>query len=158
MTPPRILAVFMLFIIPLASHAGANEADAILGRWNMINREAQFEIYKCGEEYCGKISYLKEPCYPAGEKHGFAGRPKLDLENPDPQLRSRPLLGLPLLEGFRYTGDNTWDEGRIYNPEDGKKYRCKLWLDGQNRLNVRGYIGYSLFGKTEIWVREPCSF
>jgi len=57
------------------------------------------------------------------------------------------------LEGFRYTGDNLWEGGRIYNPEDGRKYRCKLWLDGENRLKLRGYVGMSLLGKTETWIR-----
>jgi len=118
-----------------------------------MDREAQFEIYKCGAEYCGKICYLKEPNYPSTEKQGLAGLPKIDLENPDPLLRRRPLLGLPLLEGFRYPGDNKWEGGTIYNPEDGIKYRCRLWLDGENQLKVRGYVGFSLLGRTETWIR-----
>ncbi len=146
-----IIAVFT--VILLAPRAYGTDADAILGLWNLMNREAQFEIYKCGAEYCGKISYLREPDCPCEEKDGLAGHPKMDLHNPDPALRGRTLLGLPLLEGFRYTGDHTWDGGRIYNPEDGRKYRCKLWLDGENQLKVRGYIGFSLLGKTETWIR-----
>jgi uncharacterized protein (DUF2147 family) len=144
-----VLLVTLLF--PL--HAYGADADTILGSWSTMDGEAQFEIYKCGTEYCGKISYLKEPNYPSTEKKGLAGHPKMDLENPDPLLRTRSLLGLPLLEGFRYMGGNAWEGGRIYNPEDGLKYRCKLWLDGENRLNVRGYVGFSLLGRTETWVR-----
>jgi uncharacterized protein (DUF2147 family) len=148
-----IITSAVLVVILLASHAYGADADAILGLWNTIDGEAQFEIYKCGVEYCGKISYLREPDYPSTEKQGLAGLPKMDLENPDPLLRGRSMLGLPLMEGFRYTGGDTWEGGRIYNPEDGAKYRCKLWLDGENRLKVRGYLGFSWLGRTETWVR-----
>jgi len=60
---------------------------------------------------------------------------------------------LPLLEGFRYTGGNMWEGGRIYNPEDGIKCRCKPWLDGGDRLKARGYVGFSLPDRTETWIR-----
>jgi uncharacterized protein (DUF2147 family) len=144
---------FFMAIVLAPALSNGEDPDAILGSWSLMNHEAKFEIYKCGEEYCGKISYLSEPDYPPTEKNGLAGRPKLDLENPDPMLRGRPLLGMPLMEGFRYVGGNTWENGRIYNPEDGRKYRCKLWLDGENRLKVRGYLGLAILGKTETWVR-----
>jgi uncharacterized protein (DUF2147 family) len=147
------IAMIGLGIIFLAPHVCGAHADSILGLWSLKNRRTQFEIYKCGAEYCGKIAYLSEPNYPPTEKRGLAGRPKMDLENPDPSLRGRPMLGMPLLEGFHYVGDNRWEGGRIYNPEDGKKYSCKLWLDGENRLNVRGYLGFPLLGKTETWIR-----
>lgn len=147
-----IMAAATVFVILSVSRAHGNGADGILGSWSLRDQKARFEIYKCGEEYCGKISYLSEPDYPPAAKNGRAGSPKLDTENPDPALKNRPLLGMPLMEGFRYTGENSWD-GRIYNPEDGHKYRCKLWLDGESRLKVRGYLGFSLFGRTETWIR-----
>ena len=150
--PIRTAAAILLAVFLLASVAyGAEEADAILGLWNIPDNEAQFEIYKCGEDYCGKITYMEEPNYPPNDKL-MPGRPKVDRENPDPQLRSRPMLGMPLMEGFRYEGNNTW-RGRIYNPEDGKTYRCKLSLDIKNRLNVRGYLGIVLLGRTQRWTR-----
>jgi len=151
---PVFAATLLLIIlsVPRAYGDGTN-GDAIVGSWSTMDREARFDLYKCGSEYCGKISYLQKPNYPPMEKQGLAGLPKTDRNNPDPQLRERHLLGLPLLEGFRYTGDNLWEGGRIYNPEDGRKYRCKLWLDGENRLKLRGYVGMSLLGKTETWIR-----
>jgi uncharacterized protein (DUF2147 family) len=144
---PILFAIFL--IAPVAYGA---EADAILGLWNIPDNEAQFEIYLCGAEYCGKISYLQEPEYPQDDER-MPGRPKIDRQNPDPRLRSRPLLGLALMEGFHYEGSNTW-RGRIYNPEDGRTYKCKLSLDGKNRLNVRGYLGISLLGRTQNWTRQ----
>ncbi len=152
MMPVRIIAIIGFIFILLTPHANGANADAIVGLWSMKDREAQFSIYKCGSEYCGKISYLSEPNYPPTKK-GLAGLPKMDLRNPDPQLRERSLVGLPFLEGFHFTDENTWEGGRIYNPDDGQKYRCKLWLDGENRLKVRGYLGIPALGKTETWVR-----
>jgi uncharacterized protein (DUF2147 family) len=150
-----VFTSMLLLIILLVPRAFGNSTngDAILGSWSTMDREARFDLYKCGSEYCGKISYLQEPNYPPAEKQGLAGLPKTDRNNPDPQLRGRHLLGLPLLEGFRYAGGNSWEGGRIYNPEDGRKYRCRLWLDEENRLKLRGYVGLSLLGKTETWIR-----
>jgi uncharacterized protein (DUF2147 family) len=145
-TPAILLAFFLL-----APVAHAAEADAVLGLWNIPDNEAQFEIYTCGSEYCGRITYMEDPKYPPDDER-MPGRPKVDRQNPDPRLRNRPMLGLPLMEGFRYEGDNNW-RGRIYNPEDGKTYRCKLSLDGKNRLNVRGYLGIVLLGRTQTWTR-----
>jgi len=145
--------MLMLFFILSVSNVCGSDSDAILGLWNTMDRGAQFEIYKCGAEYCGKISYLKEPNYPSTDEQGLAGHPKTDRSNPDPSLRTRTLLGLPLIEGFRHTGANEWTGGRIYNPEDGRKYCCKIWLEGNNQLKLRGYLGFSLFGRTETWVR-----
>lgn len=147
------LAMVLLAVILLAPAAYGADADAILGFWNTKDREAKFEIYKCGEEYCGKISCLKYPNYPPSDKKGLAGLPKMDLENPDPTLRNRPMVGLPLLEGFRYVDENRWEGGKIYNPEDGRMYSAMLWLDGKDQLKLRGYIGFSLLGRTETWVR-----
>lgn len=150
--PVRIAAaiVFGFFLLP--SLARGAEADAILGFWNIPENEAQFEIYRCGAEYCGRISYLEEPEYPPNDK-SMPGRPKVDRNNPDPRHRDRPMLGLTLMEGFRYEAPNAW-YGRIYNPDDGKTYRCKLWMVGNDRLNVRGYLGITLFGRTQEWNRQ----
>lgn len=81
-------------------------------------------------------------------------RPKTDVNNPDPMLRSRPLIGLELFEGFRYDGDGEWSGGTIYDPNNGKTYRCKLKLVGPDTLKVRGFIGISLIGRSETWTRK----
>jgi uncharacterized protein (DUF2147 family) len=131
-----------------------NDADGIVGLWNTSGNDARIEIYKCGTEYCAKISYLEEAVYPPNDREGMAGLPMVDRYNPDPKLRSRPLVGLRLMEGFRYTGTNTWDGGRIYNPENGKKYKAIISLTDSNHLMLRGYWGISLLGRTETWVRS----
>jgi uncharacterized protein (DUF2147 family) len=121
---------------------------------------------KTGKTYSGKIIWLKTPNYvpadaapggadtdvPPGKWGQMLGKPKFDWRNPDAAKRSRALLGVPLLNGFTYSGDDVWEGGTIYNPDDGKTYKCKMTLNG-NRLDVRGFIGISLFGKTTTWTR-----
>ena len=143
----------MLAVMLVTSLVYGADADSILGSWNTADRNAKIEIYKCGPEYCGRISYLKEPNFSPRDKGGMAGLPRVDRNNPEPQLRLRPLLGLSLIEGFHYAGNNTWKGGRIYNPEDGRKYKAKITLSQGNRLKLRGFVGMSLLGRTETWTR-----
>ena len=124
----------------------AAEGDHLLGIWFNEEKDAKIEIYKCGNKFCGKIIWLEEP-------NEEDGTPKIDDENPDPDLQNRPLMGLNLLEGFIYEGEDLWEDGTIYNPRDGKTYSCYLKLETETRLKVRGYIGFSLIGKTNYWTR-----
>lgn len=139
----------------LAGAAWADDADAVLGPWLTAEGKARVEIVKDHGVYDGRIVWLKEPLYPADDKQGMGGKPKVDRENPDPKLQTRPIIGLPLIQGFSYAGDNVWKDGKIYDPESGKLYSCKLTLMMDGRLKVRGYLGISLFGRTEIWTRPP---
>ncbi|HTI58421.1 DUF2147 domain-containing protein [Mucilaginibacter sp.] len=125
--------------------AAAQTADAILGSWANPNGQDHILIYKKGNKYYGKLDWIK---YPNDEQ----GKPKTDKNNPDPALRSRPDLGLELLKDFVYDGDNVYNDGTVYDPKNGKTYSCKMTLDGNN-LKIRGYIGISLFGRSEIWAR-----
>ena len=77
-----------------------------------------------------------------------------DELNPDPGLRDRLLLGLTIMDGFTFAGDGKWKSGRIYDPNSGKTYKCKLTLVDANTLELRGYIGISLLGRTETWSRR----
>jgi len=144
-----VLSAFLL----LVSFAIAAEEDRILGLWNTADRDCKIEIFKCGDKYCGRIAWLKEPLYSADDKEGMAGQPIVDRKNPNPDLRSRPMMELQLMEGFIYTGKNVWEKGTIYNPDNGKTYKCRMSLAASNRLEVRGYIGIPLLGATSIWTR-----
>src|SRR5262249_48555484 len=82
-------------------------------------------------------------------------------EDPNPnckqcegERRGKPVLGMTILWGLRHHGD-VWDGGEILDPEAGSVYRCKLHaIDGGAKLDVRGYIGISLIGRTQRWERE----
>ena len=147
-----ICAVFLV-IMMVATSAFAVGDDAIVGIWNNEEKDAKIEIFKCAEKYCGKIVWLKVPSYPMDSRDGAPGTPKLDRNNPDLMLRSRPILGLEIVQNFIYRGNNEWAGGRIYDPKNGKTYSGKMTLVLPNQLDLRGFIGISLFGRTTTWTR-----
>jgi uncharacterized protein (DUF2147 family) len=124
----------------------AQNADAILGKWINPSGEGQIQIYKKGNLYFGKLAWIKVPNDEA------TGQPKTDKNNPDKNLRSKPILGLEILKNFKFDGEDVYEDGSIYDPKNGKTYKCKMTIDG-NKLNIRGYIGISLLGRTEAWTR-----
>jgi uncharacterized protein (DUF2147 family) len=132
----------------------ADDRDAIAGRW--LNQEglAVIEIARAGEVYEGRIVWLKEATYPAGDPKGMGGRDRVDRDNPDPALRSRRLLGLVIMRGFRFDGGRSWSGGRLYDPQSGKEYRGRMTLASPDTLSLRGYVGIPLFGRTSTWTRQ----
>lgn len=130
---------------------GAGPID-ILGLWNTEGNESKLEFFHCGEKLCVRIAWLKDPNY-TDAKEGEVGTPKIDWNNPDPALKNRPMVGLQIMEGFTFAGDGRWEDGIIYNPDNGKIYRGKLQLLSPNRLELRGYIGVSLFGRNYLLTR-----
>ena len=85
---------------------------------------------------------------------GMAGKPRTDRYNPDPELRARRVIGLQIMEGFAREGDNRWEGGTIYDSDNGRTYRSRLTLLSPNRLELHGYIGIPLFGRSSIWTRQ----
>lgn len=75
-----------------------------------------------------------------------------DTNNPDPKLRGRKIIGLPIVWGFYKKGDK-WEGGRVYDSSDGKMYKGKIWMEGKNTLVMRGFVGVSLIGKSAKWIR-----
>ncbi len=140
----------LLLLAPTVVFAGA---DDILGVWDNQEKSAKIELFKCGEKYCGKIVELKEPNYPEGSREGVPGTPKLDNNNPDPNLRKTPRLGLAIVRDFVHAGENKWVAGKVYDPKNGKTYSAKMTLVSPNQLEMRGFIGISLFGRTATWTR-----
>lgn len=122
-----------------------HNADDIIGVWLNSSGEGRIEIYKEGNKYFGRIAWLKKP-------NDAKGNPKLDANNPDESMRSKPLLGSTILRNFNYD-KGEWNGGRIYDPQNGKDYKCYMKLKDPKTLSVRGYIGFSLLGRTEVWTR-----
>jgi len=77
----------------------------------------------------------------------------VDKNNPEESKRSVPLLGYVNMLGFVYKEENTWEEGTIYDPENGSTYSCSIQMPDENSINVRGFIGVSLLGRTDTWKR-----
>lgn len=136
---------FLLLLTAFSFAGFAQNKDAILGKWVNSTGEAHVDITKKGEKYFGKIVWLKEP---KDEK----GVTKTDVKNPDAALQSRPILGLEILNNFVYA-DGKWTDGKIYDPKSGKTYSCNMTMKGNDVLNMRGYVGISLLGRSETWKR-----
>lgn len=98
----------------------------------MNNGKVTVRVTECGNSLCGTIVALKEPL----DGHG---RPKRDKENPNPELRNRPIVGLMILSNMRPDGDNRW-KGTIYNPDDGRTYSSRMKLQGENLMKVEGCV------------------
>ncbi len=123
------LAVILLFLLS-GLKVWAQQADAITGTWQLPDQKAQIRIVPKGEGYAGKLT------------------------NATVTIRNSISLGLPtgwlgiyILRDIRYVKGNRW-EGMIYNPQDQKTYSCKLRLENDSTLRVRGYKGVPLLGKT----------
>jgi uncharacterized protein (DUF2147 family) len=119
--------------------------DAIVGVWLTGGKEpAKIQVYRSGDKFYGKIAWMKNPL--------LDGKPRVDRNNPDKSKQNQPILGLVLLQQFKFD-DDEWTDGKIYDPESGKTYSCNISLKNNNTLKVRGYIGVSLIGRTEVWTR-----
>ena len=130
---------YLLFLLLFTGSnycVSAQEADKIVGRYWSPKKDGQIEIYRQGNKYYGKI---------------IAPKSGKDIKNPNPNLRSRDILGMIFLYDFVYD-DEEYIDGTIYDPQSGKTYSSKMWLDGTS-LKLRGYIGMSLFGRTETFER-----
>lgn len=145
----KILLLLLIANCSLISFAQeAQSKDGILGIWKTGSGNGKVEIYKKGDQYLGKIVWLSEPVDPK------TGKPKTDVMHPDKALHSRPILGLINLWGFSYDSENKWDGGHIYDPKNGKEYKCNITMKDKNTLNVRGFIGISMIGRTDVWTRS----
>jgi uncharacterized protein (DUF2147 family) len=80
------------------------------------------------------------------------GKPKVDKNNPDKARRNDPIMGMQLLKGFSKEDESHYADGAIYDPKNGKTYSCKITYHG-NTLEVRGYMGISLIGRTTTWTK-----
>lgn len=141
----RILTLFAGFYIPSISAIAQN--DRIEGIWFNNEKTAKVEIFK-GEDakLYGKIVWLK--------KSLRGGRSILDVNNPKPTLRSRPLIGMTVMGGFTKDDEaDRYTDGSIYDPKNGKTYNCRISQLKENELDIRGYIGIALMGRKTRWSR-----
>jgi len=144
----RIALAFVLcgvMLLGTASKALAQK-DKIEGLWYNDEQTAKVQIYKAVDgKFWGKIVWLKEP--------NRDGKPKTDDKNPKERLRNTPILNLPILRGFTKEDDDTYSDGQIYDPKNGKTYSCTITYRNDKELGIRGYIGISMIGRTTVWKR-----
>jgi len=128
----------ILFSFLFGLMATMGYAQDIKGKWLTEAGDAQVEIYEQNGKVNGKIVWLQK------------GPDTKDVHNKDEKLRTRKLMGVNILSGLTKKKEK-WEGGRIYNPKNGKDYKCSIWMDG-NKLKVRGYIGFLY--ETQTWTRK----
>lgn len=141
LTMKKFLTLIVLFL-PLVLASQSKESD-IVGVWLNEKKEAVVEIYHHENQYFGKIIDIQ------GE-HAHQKTELKDKNNPQPELRERNLMNMPLLENLKFK-DGEYIDGTAYNPRMGRYFPCKAWLISQKEMKIRGYWGF-LFA-TETWER-----
>lgn len=134
----KLLLIALIASFTFVSNAQTAPQDAVIGVWLSAEKDGKIQIYKQNDKYYGKLVWMKEQ--------------RKDAENPDPKLRGNDLQGVILLKNFKYTG-KSWEDGTIYDPKNGKTYSCIIKAKGANNLDIRGFIGFSLLGRTTTWLR-----
>ncbi|WP_200465754.1 DUF2147 domain-containing protein [Carboxylicivirga marina] len=143
----KYLLSIALMVLSLASFGQKN--TKVVGTWLTQDGDSKVEISQNDDgSFTGEIIWLQDPTEEDGSE-------KLDEHNPDEDLKKRKIMGLKLLKNFQFDEDEEeWNDGTIYDPKSGNTYKCYMWFDGNpNKLQVKGYIGFSLIGKKVSWTR-----
>ncbi|GDX47258.1 MAG: DUF2147 domain-containing protein [Bacteroidota bacterium] len=143
----KFFALTTLLICSILFCKAQDNGDDLIGIWEPSSGKARVKIEKIGNKYYGKIVWLKEPLDPVNKQ------PKVDKNNPDESMRTVPLKGYRLLKDFEFKSKALWEDGTIYDPENGSTYNCTIKMKDKNTLDIRGYIGVSALGRTDVWKR-----
>lgn len=138
---------------PAASGPSSGEvdgADRIVGVYYVIEDESgeESKIKIARDEdgtYYAQVVWMKNPNLPDGS-------PKLDVNNPDPALRTGRADRIKIMTGLQYNPrKQEWENGKVYNPVNGKFYKSYMTFLNDTKLKVRGYLGFSMLGRTMYW-------
>jgi uncharacterized protein (DUF2147 family) len=148
--------VILLAAVLGLSVPAAAQTPSVMGTWMTPARTAQVRLAPCPDTssgpVCGSIVSLTAPKGPDGVV--VPQEAAIDIHNADPALRSRKILGATMLYGFKPTSTpNTFEDGNIYNAENGKTYRANIALQPDGTLRLRGYVGTPMLGETQVWTR-----
>src|ERR1035437_703372 len=152
-TQHKRLCVFALALCALLSVAGAGaqqlspKLQNAIGHWQIVNSDGtpggQAETYLQDGKLFGRVTEAR----PGRTPHDLCDKCSGEFKN---QL----ILGMVIMRNFHPDGED-WVDGTVVDPENGKQYKGKIWAVGKDKLHMRGFIGISLFGRTETWVRLP---
>ncbi len=138
---PRISMVTVAVLLGLAMASGrvsAQAAEDAFGVWLNPENQSNVEFYRCGEGLCAKVTKVSD-----GQK--------TDDKNPDPAKRTRPIVGLVIMEGAKKSGDNKWS-GTLYNRADGKSYSGTITVKSKSTLDLSGCVALVVC-RTTTWTR-----
>ena len=149
------LLLATIVLCATVSTASAQQGT-VMGTWLSESGVAQIKIGPCPDAasgpICGFVVNLINPRGPDGA--AVAPEAATDYRNENPALRTRKVIGMPLIWGFKQAAQpNTFEDGKIYNGEDGKTYNANISLQPDGKLRLRGFVGTPMFGKTQLWTR-----
>ncbi len=122
----------------------AEGREDVRGLW--ASDESILSVYEEDGQLHGQVIAVMDPVYTIKEDVDRAGQHRLDDNNPEKTLKERPIIGLQIFSEYQYDGSK-W-RGKIYDPESGNTYQSRMKINRDGRLEIRGYIGVPLFGRT----------
>jgi uncharacterized protein (DUF2147 family) len=143
----RVTAALVVSAVALAliAIAPALAADP-LGTWLTGDKKGKIRIVNCAGAICGTLVWIAEPIDPD------TNQPKLDKNNSNASLQSRPLLGIPIVLSMKPAGGDKW-EGQVYNAQDGGTYTGSFTLTSANTAELKGCVMGGLICKGQTWTR-----
>lgn len=140
------LLVLLSLLLTSSALSAQNSRNDILGTWITDDSRGLIKIFEKDGKYFGRLVWAKDSA-------DANGKLKKDVNNPDPKKRNRNVLNLVILGGFSFD-DGEWSGGIIYDPETGNTYKAYMTMSDKNTLNLRGYVGISVLGRTTTWKRK----
>jgi len=140
------VACFLILLAVTGLKAQTTQ-NSIVGTWESDEKDVRMEYFQDGDHFSARLLWGNKIV----EADGTTS--KKDLKNPDASLRSRDIIGIVSLTGLKWTGKD-YTGGKIYDPPSGKTYNCKAWVE-EDKLHLRGFLGFSMMGKTVAWHRYP---
>ena len=144
----RILLLIALGLTLISAHAAAT--DNPIGLWRTIDDKSGKEksLVRVSEDNVQLQITVEKLFREPGEE------PNPLCDKCPGEKKNKPVIGMQIGSGLKKDGD-VWSGGEILDPQNGKTYKCKVWLEDKGKkLNVRGFIGVSVLGRTQVWVRE----
>lgn len=132
-----LLIVGTFICMPAAAQAAAGGTP--VGRWLTQSGNFEVDIASCGKALCGTVVRV-------------LGNQSMSQPGVEAKADAQAAMGMKILTELTPSDDGEW-EGQIYNRENGKTYDCIVVLSAPDRLEVRGYKWFTLFGKTQVWTR-----
>ena len=132
------VAILILSTAPFAP-LSADMADKVVGVWLRPENGSHIKFYKCGGSLCGKVAKVTDPS-------------RKDVNNPDPKLRTRPVVGVLIMNGAKKTNANSW-EGKLYSTDSGKTFNGTVTILDESSLQLRGCVFARIFCRNENWSR-----
>lgn len=139
----RFVILFLALVLSSTAFA-QQKVKAPTGLWLTENQRSVIELYQCKEGQpllCGRIAWIID------------GGMQFDTKNPDASKHTQPLCGMTILSGLKMDGPTYWSGGKVYKADEGDTYDASMTILSDNMVEMRGFMGISMLGKTQTWKR-----